>query len=316
MFEPTLAVELREKINSVFYEGRVIPRHTETQHFYEDAEDGVLYRSVTTKTSLLSKDIYKQIAADLAVDHIQQFMLSRDYDPEKISQIFSEAREAHIHNLKRAGSWGTDGHNLTDLFVSEWIKTGKQPEDIKAFIPAGLSNEGVCAGLSVQLFFNDYTLFPIVSEKKILSKKYKYAGTLDSLFLVGSVYKERDGRKDCKHNWFNKGSDKVACGLCGRQEELAISLLDWKTSNTIMRQYSYSVQVALYAQALKEMCGIKTENNWIVRMDKFQPKYEIGIIPDIKVAIQAGIAINNLSDFANDREQDIRPLIQKTIITL
>lgn len=317
MFTPALAVELREKINSVFYEGRVIPRHTEKQHFYEDVVDGQVYSSVTTKTGILSRAQYKDIASGIAVDYIQSRMMNlANMSPEEIADMFTKARGEHHVVLQQAADHGTFGHDIVDRYVQDWMMKGVRAPDIKEFITPEMSNQGICAGLSAMKFFDEYTVFPVVSEKKVLSKKHGYAGTLDTMFLVGSVYKEREGKKECKHNWFEKGSDKIACGLCGRQEVLELILVDLKTSNTIMDKYEYSAQTALYWLALKEMCQVNAKRIWILQLDKNQPKYTIGVIPDIKKAVNAGLAIVAVSDFANDKSQSIHPLNQKTRITL
>ena len=318
MFEPQLATKIREQIQTVFTDGRIVPRHTEHQHFYEDTVDGELYASVTTKTSLLSREHYKQMAADKAVDHIMEKMVMfSDMEPEQITEVFSYARQAHVHDLKRAGTWGTHGHDVVDRYVSAWIEHKDRPLDIKDFVVSEeTSNEGICAALSASKFFDDYTLFPIVSEKKIVSKKHKYAGTLDSLWCVGEVFQESHGDGSCRHNWFDKSHDKVACGLCGRVEKLSIMLGDWKTSNSVLGKHEYLLQISFYANALKEMCGVIPKKYWIVRLDKKSPHYEIVYLPDIKTATEAALAMNQVYDFTVDKEQALRPLRVKQIITL
>ncbi len=321
MFTPSLAIELRTKINEVFYPDRVVPRHTDTQHFYQDVEDGQIYASVTTKTSLLSRSFYKQMAADKAVDHIQSVMMSSDYNVDNIAETFAYAREAHVHDLKKAGTWGTHGHDLVDRYITAWIETGERPVDITAFKNEETSNEGVCAGLGAMQFFDTRTMFPIVSEKKVLSKKYGYAGTLDSLFLIGEVYKGRAGKASCEHNWMEKGKNKIACARCGRQEELVLTLCDWKTSNQIfgigpMSKFDYALQVMAYDGALKEMTGIKCKRQWIIRLDKTKPHFEVGVIADPKAAHKAFIAINDVSNFARRTAPPLEPLNKKEVITL
>lgn len=322
MFEPTLAKETREKIEAVLYDGRVVPRHTANQHFYEDVTDKELYASVTTKTSLLSREYYKQLAADKAVDYIQEHAYKfQSMTPEEISGVFSYAREAHVHDLNKAGMWGTHGHDMVDRYVRTWIEDKKRPLEIRGFATAETSNEGICAALSAMKFFDDYTLFPIVSEKKLISKKYKYAGTLDSLWVVGEVYKNREGDRTCEHIWFEKGKRKITCVHCGRTEELSIMLGDWKTSNQIFGmgtkgKFDYAMQVSAYAQALKELAKVHVQEHWIVRLDKQRPHYEVGFITDVKEATKAFVAINTVSDFARSPVMPITPLVQKRIITL
>lgn len=320
MFTPSFAIETRAKIEAVLYEGRVLPKHTETQHFYQDVEDGETYASVTTKTSLLSREYYKQMAADKAVDHIQsQMLLFAQMEPEQITSVFTYAREAHKHDLNRAGMWGTHGHDIVDRYVSEWIRSGEQPKDIRMFWNHDDSNEGKCASLAGEKFMHQYTMFPIASEKKVISKKHKYAGTLDSLWLIGDVKPEDQAR--CVHTWFEKGRNKIKCHTCGQVETLSIVLGDWKTSNQIfghgsMGKYEYAMQVAAYDIALIEMTGVKCKKHWIIRLDKQQPVYEIGYITDIKKARDAFLCINKVSDFARSRIAPLEPLNGKKIITL
>ncbi len=322
MFTPSLALEIRAKIDAVLYEGRVVPKHTEYQHFYQDTTDGETYASVTTKTSLLSREYYKQMAADKAVDHVQSAMIRfNSMEPEEITAVFTYAREAHKHDLNRAGMWGTHGHDIVDRYVSAWIATGEQPKDIRVFWNHDDSNEGKCASLAGEKFMHDYTMFPIASEKKVLSKKHRYAGTLDSLWLIGDVYKGKVGDVGCSHVWFEKGKDKISCEKCGRQEQLFLTLGDWKTSNQIfghgaMGKYEYAMQVAAYDIALIEMTGIKCKKHWIIRLDKQHPVYEIGYITDIKQARNAFLCINMVSDFARSRVAPLEPLNKKQIITL
>lgn len=321
MFVPTLAQELREKIATVFYDGRVVPKHTDTQHYYEDVQDGEVYASVTTKTSLLSRDYYKQLAADKAVEHIQAHITRFSVmEPEQITEVFTYAREAHVHDLNRAGMWGTHGHDTVDKYVDMWIKTNVQPKDMTEFF-GDVSNEGKCAALSAEKFMHDHTMFPLASELKVISKKHKYAGTLDSLWLVGEVYKGRIGEPRCNHWWFEKGKDKIKCDSCKREEKLSVLLGDWKTSNYIFgvgtkSKFDYALQVMAYAIALKEMAGIPCKKHWIVRLDKQKPHYEIGVITNPKLAAKTFLAMNDVSNFARSSTPPIEPLFKKQIITL
>lgn len=324
-FVPQLAIQLRKKIEEVFPDGRIAPRHTETQHFYEDTWDGEVYASVTTKTSLLSRDYYKQMAADKAVDLIKNHLLSHPNDwRDSIIEVLDEARVAHVHDLKRAGTWGTHGHDLVDKYVTSWINTGDRPANIKAFVTPEISNEGVCAGLSAVKFFDDHLMWPIASEKKIVSKNHKYAGTLDSLFLVAKTVHEGD--ETCEHEWLDVFSsdgvpDRIVCSRCRHIAKLNIVLCDWKTSNNIfgmgtMSKFDYALQVMAYAIALIELAEIECDDHWIIRLDKTSPKYEVGVIAEPKLAASAFLAMNEVSNFARATTPPINPLYQKEVIKI
>lgn len=322
MFTPSIATEIRQKIESVLYEGRVQPRHTEYQHFYEDTVDGEIYPSVTTKTGLLSREYYKQMAADKAVDHVQSALIRfNTMEPEEITAVFTYAREAHKHDLNRAGEWGTHAHDIMDRYTSEWIRIGVQPSDIKLFWNVDDSNEGKCASLAGEKFMREHTLFPIVSEKKVLSKKNRYAGTLDSLFLVGEVYKKRIGETSCNHQWFEKGRDNISCVKCGRQEKLILTLIDIKSSNKIygrgtMGKIDYTWQVLAYGMALKELCGVNPKRYWILQLNKQVPEYNIGYVVNPREAYQGFLAMNLISSLVYGKQDPILPVYQKDVIVL
>jgi hypothetical protein len=287
MKEPALAKEIRDKIDTVFYRGRVMPAHTAHEHFYQDTEDGSIYASVTTKTSLLGRKYYKQMAADKAVDHIQEGI----ENGEELATVFAEARLRHKVDLEQAGTWGTHGHDMVDGYVSKWISDGVRPADIRGFATKDTSPQGVCAALGAMKFFDDYKMYPIVSEKKVISKKHKYGGTLDSLWLVKV-----------------KGKWKLILG-------------DYKTSNQIygrgaMGKPDYGWQVMAYSKALEEMTGIKCNEHWIIRLDKNQPKYEIGYIANPRKSWRGFLAMNTISDEVRSKEDPILPLIKKERITL
>lgn len=319
---PSAVLEVRAAIEKAFYPGRIVPAHTEYEHYYKDTEDGAVYASVTTKTSLLSRKYYKQLAADKAVDHIQsKLMMMPSMSPEEITAVFSEARDMHVTDLNLAGLWGTHGHNTIDEYVKTWIDIGERPLiSIRNFCAPDVTPQGICAALSAEKFFNDHDLFPVVSEKKIVSKKYRYGGTLDSLWFIGDVYKGREGDRNCAHDWWEKGKNKLSCAKCAREITLVLLLGDWKTSNQIfgrgeMGKYDYAMQVAAYDGALREMCGVRPKRHWIIRLDKAHPHYEVGVIPEIKRAYKCFLGINMISEFARASDP-VMPLNKKTVITL
>lgn len=74
------------------------------------------------------------------------------------------------------------------------------------------------------------------------SHKHKYAGTIDAVAIRNTP------------------------------TSTGIVVLDWKTSNQIYSDYA--LQAAAYAKAWEEMNSQKVSEAWIIRMDKYQPKFE------------------------------------------
>lgn len=80
----------------------------------------------------------------------------------------------------------------------------------------------------------------LMSEEKLISEKYQYGGTLDA------VFKHKDGRT---------------------------ILLDVKTSNGMRDEYIH--QLAAYQQALTEEKGLKTDEVWVILLQKEHLTWEI-----------------------------------------
>jgi hypothetical protein len=316
MFEPTLAKNLRHAIMTVFYDGRVVPRHTEYEHFYEDTVDGQIYASVTAKTGILDKQHLKQWAANKAVESLVEFLETHsDYDPMELARAIEDAKYAHKKHLDIAASWGSASHDIVDTYVSLWME-GKRPLSIKDVIPEGTEPESISAALGAEKFFNEYTCFPIVSEKKIVSKRFNYAGTLDGLYLIGKVYKEREGDKNCEHDWWERGEDKIWCEKCQRTEELVLTLLDLKTSNQILDKRDYAWQVACYGMTLTEMVGIKPKQYWILQILKNKPDYVVGVVSRPKDMYKEFLMANELHNRISDGGETVVPLKKKNVIKL
>lgn len=316
MFVPSLAKNLRTAIATVFYDGRVVPRHTEYEHFYEDTVDGQIYASVTAKTGILDKVHLKQWAANKAVESLVEFIENnRDYEGFEFLKAIETAKNAHKYHLDQAASWGSAAHDIVDTYVGLWID-GNKPSSIKEVIPEGTAPESISAALGAEKFFNEYTCFPIVSEKKIVSKKYHYGGTLDGLYLIGEVYKDRKGDKDCEHEWWERGSDKIWCEKCNRTEELVLTLLDLKTSNLIMDKRDYGWQVACYGHTLTEMVGIKPKQYWILQILKNKPDYVIGVVSRPKDMYKEFLMANELHNRISDGGETVIPLKKKNIVKL
>lgn len=315
MYTPSLVTELRQNITTVFYDGRVVPRHTDTEHYYEDTEDGELYPSVTARTGILEKAHLKQWAANQAVDSMLMFLGSRsDYEPHELAEAAREARDAHKKRLDQASNWGTEAHDLVDRYVTLWIN-GERPASIKDLASPTTSGEAIAAALGAERFYHTHTLFPIVSEKKIISKKHKYGGTLDTLFVLGQPTK-RKGNSHCQHEWADKGKNKIHCLNCQREEDLVLLLLDLKTSNTVYNQYTYANQLAGYNLALKEMARVAPKLHWILQVKKNRPDYEVAVVRDIKHAEAGFLMMNQLAQYIESIDTPLVPLKQKNIIKL
>lgn len=311
--------ELQAKIKTVFYEGRVIPCHTQYEHFYKDKEDGEIYPSVTGVVGILEKSYLKQWAVNRGVEYVRDWAIKMPViNRIDLYEVLERSKTAHKERLEEASLWGTDGHNVVDKYVEQWIHRGKQPtESILDLAAKDISLEGKCAALGAEKFFNKHTLFPIISEEKILSKKHKIGGTLDSLWLIGEVYKRREGDKHCKHDWMGnlKNDNDIVCSQCQRHEKLSLILIDLKTSNQITT-IEYALQVSTYSAILTEMCKIKPKIHWILQLNKNRPDYTIGVVEDVMKHAKAFLHAFELFKYKKKETEPVKMLKVKTVVKL
>lgn len=312
-----LQEELRNKINSVFYEGRVIPAHTEYEHFYKDKEDGEIYPSVTGVLGVIEKRYLKQWAVNRGVEYVRDWAINMPViNRVDLYEVLERSKIAHKTILETASMWGTDGHNVVDEYVKLWIETGKEPTcSILDLASIDISNEGKCAALGAEKFFNKHTLFPIVSEKKILSKKHKIGGTLDSLWLIGEAYNRQEGDKHCLHEWAEQGNGDIVCSKCTRREKLTLILIDLKTSNQI-NSLEFAIQCSTYSSILTEMCAIKPKIHWILQLNKNKPDYTIGVIDNISRHAKIFLHTYELFKHQKKETEPVKMLKQKTVVKL
>ena len=313
----TLQNQIRDKINSVFYEGRVIPCHTKYEHFYKDKEDGEIYPSVTGVLSIISKPYLKQWAVNRGVEYVRDWAINMPViNRIDLYDVLERSKTVHKERFEEASIWGTDGHDVVDRYVDMWITCGKRPTNsILDLAAKDISLEGKCAALGAEKFFNKHTLFPIVSEKKILSKKHKIGGTLDSLWLIGETYNRHEGDKHCSHEWTEKSNGDIVCSLCKRQEKLSLILIDLKTSNQIT-SIDYALQVSTYSAILNEMCGVKAKTHWILQLNKNKPDYTIGVVDNVMKHAKAFLHAYGLFQHIQSNSEPVKMLKVKTVIKL
>jgi len=185
--------------------------------------DGTEYPSVTTVLSILDKgENLLSWSAEQACKYISQNLNSG----MSLDVLFENARINFKAVRDEAGDIGSEVHGLIEQNIKgQWVDTKNlRPESRKAFFA----------------FLNwrrEHKVNFIHLEMTVYSKKFAYAGTLDTVL-------EYEGKR-------------FVC--------------DWKTSGSIYD--TFPLQVASYREAAKEM-GIHTDGEIIVRLDKNTGKFE------------------------------------------
>ncbi len=304
--------ELRSVISKGIPHGLVVPEHDETGHYYRHTETDEKYASVTTKAGILEAPHLKRWAASEAVKYIDKHWDTITTDNKE--EVFKAAVLAHQDQFEEAGDIGSEGHDIVDKYLKQWMKTGVAPKDITKLI-VGEDYRLWAISRSAEMFCKDFNVLPLASEMYVASTRYKFGGTLDSIMLVARIVRKGDSR--CEHNWMWSATNPLAgrCVECDRKFIQEPMLVDWKTSNSIDKP-EYAMQVSAYWWAVYEMTGIRLKGILIVRLDKKQAKYQVMQVVHRPSAFAAFRASSKIYDWLTNQEEKLAPLVAKERISL
>jgi|AntAceMinimDraft_8_1070364.scaffolds.fasta_scaffold24058_3 hypothetical protein len=207
------------------YNGKEKITFDENRHIFYDGEGNKLL-SVTAATGVIDKS---GALMGWAVKMMGLYLLDQKLKGNKIitEGLINEAKREYRRLKTEAADIGTEIHE----WVSDWILK-KNPE-----MP---DNEKVVNGIMAFLKFQKEHKFKwIESERYIFSKKYRYAGILDSI--------AKEGNK--------------------------LILVDFKSSNGIYDSMRF--QVSGYKIAWEEETGKKIDERMILRFGKNDGEFEI-----------------------------------------
>lgn len=222
-------------IQNTLYDGEVKLTFESFRHQYK--HNDTVIPSVTTILSIMNKPALVSWAANTAINAVkEQILPGVAYDELQLQNIFESSRIAHAKRKTDAGNYGT--------FVHDWIQAyieGKNPE-----LPVNKLLENSVINFLAWVEQNKVKF--IVSEQIIFSRKYEYAGKLDTICTInGELY-----------------------------------LMDWKTSNRIY-PLEMGAQLAAYKMAREEEFGEKYKGVGIVRIDKENGSLQIWKFEDTKI---------------------------------
>lgn len=206
------------------YNGDITLEFNETTHTYT-IDDKIIY-GVTSIVGVLDKPALIYWAVGKAIEFLQRALKpGMIIDEVNLPSLLEGAKTAHRKHLKDAGDIGTAVHEYLEKYLKAGINKEKLPE-----LPV---NKNIRAGVKAVIdWAKENNVKFLASERKIYSKKYGYAGTLDALAEVNGK----------------------------------LAIVDFKTSNGIYDDMF--LQTAAYARAIEEEDGKKIEECWILRIPK------------------------------------------------
>lgn len=255
-----------------FYNGDITLRFDKENHAYHlMMADGTseIQDGVTTASNILDHSMYlmpwavKMMYLKL-LKTVPRMILPPPLDPAQsmemefvksipwveFDKIAQEAKSAHREHFEDAGDVGDAAHKWLEESIKHAIKHNDGIVE-KMHPTAPVDERSVSCGLAAFKWMQSHNVRWLRTERKVYSRKYKYAGTMDGLAIVDSC-------------------DNPAC--CHKFFIDQLSLIDWKSSNHLRIEYLY--QTAAYQQAEQEEFGKEIRARWILRLGKEDGEFE------------------------------------------
>lgn len=271
-----------------FYNGTVELEFDDATHTYYREINGVLVPQpgVTHVCHILDHSVYlmpwacKMMAVKLFRTMPTKDGLIPQMPWGKFVQLVEESKNARTERFEHAADIGNLAH--------DWLQTAIQAaidenDGIVTAIPE-LENEQAqnCARAALD-WMEKHNVRWLKTERKIYSKQYGFAGTMDGLATVDSCT-----NPICCPRWFI--------------DEL--SIIDWKTSNYLQAEYLY--QTAAYQHAYQEEFGADIDSRWILRLGKEDGKFEPWYETDFEQDFAAFLACLELYKMHKSVDQRLR----------
>lgn len=169
----------------------------------------------------------------------------------ELDQLMKEAKTARDEELDTAGEIGHIAHDWIEKYIKASL-TGDQGrvEELLAKFPVDERAKNAC--LAALEWMAAHNVRWLGTERRVYSKKYKFAGTMDGLALVDSCTDELC----CRHEFKDR-----------------MTITDWKTSNYLYIEFL--MQTAAYWQAhTEEFPDQVITDRWIIRLGKEDAEFD------------------------------------------
>jgi hypothetical protein len=259
-----------EKFNGMtepyfFYDGTIELQYEPKDHVYYRIIDGefVAQDGVTTVVHIIDKSDAlipwgcKMMAAKLlstaptmTLPTGEKVIPQASY--EDFEKLVLASKNAHKEKLDEAASVGHEAHAWIERYIKAVLATGPaslQTQEILANLPEEPRANNCCQ--AALRWMRAHNVRWRCTERKIYSREFEYAGTMDGLALVDSC------------------GDSLCCPFSFKDR---LSVIDWKTSNYLYLEYL--LQTAAYQYAYIEETKEAVEDRWIIRLGKDDGEFD------------------------------------------
>ena len=240
-----------------FYNNEITIRYDIKNHKYLLLENGELKEvpSVTQIVHIIDKSnalvpwAVKMMQAKL-VRTVNNYSTSIEgwdayFKQNDLEEWISQAKSAHKEELDTAADIGHIAHGWIERYIKAVINGDKlSPE-----FPEHPKAASCC--MAALDFISRHNIRWICTERKVYSRKWGYAGTLDGMCRADSC------------------TDKHCCPRAFKDR---LCLIDWKSSNHLYVEYV--LQTAAYQHAWQEENNEKIDDRFIIRLGKDDGEFE------------------------------------------
>lgn len=286
-----------------FYDGSVTLHFDPGPHVYfryDEEGNRVNVDGVTTVLDVINKPFLKSWAAKVAIEFVKDAMLLPDggfkqFSTEEFMAMLHEAKGQHKVHLDKAGNIGHIAHNIMEDSIKFAIEhTDGIILELKKLPTEDTPANGMAVNCANHAFewAKRHNVRWIATERKVYSKEFDVAGTMDGLCIVDSC----DDLKCCRGRVFH---DRKA-------------IADFKSSNQLADSYAYQVAIYLFCQT--EEFGEYIPDRWVLRLGKTEGDFEPWYLPadyfaqDLEAFLSALKLHRSLKEITERRQNDAREL--------
>ena len=255
---------LRKKIKERIPSDYIVLKPGE-HHVYYSPITGEDYVSVTTRLHVISNPMYHNRNMNRAMEYLYEH--HNEITTVNKDDIFKAAKARPQELLEHAGGVGTRAHEIISDYLQEWINTNNKPGTLIQVLEGlkGRPKETDFAVWSAVRSFENWlaenpTFIPLATELKVWSPKYRIAGTLDAIGMLG--------------------------------EDIVI--LDFKTSAVLIDDYH--LQVGAYWGCFRELTHYTPKRGIIIKLDKEHGIPETEEVPDLKDRFHDFVKVSDIFD--------------------
>ena len=247
------------------YNGKITLEFDTAKHIY--SVNGKIVYGCTNIVGIINKPALMYWAVNQAIGNLAEALKPGvKYDEVQLKNMLEEAKKMHTKTKDAAADLGTMIHE----WIEKYLKAGLSKQPLPK-LPINLEMKTAIKGFLEWTKENKVKF--ISSERRIYSKKYKYAGTLDAEAMVNGK----------------------------------LAIVDFKTSNAFYPEYF--LQATAYQQAREEEADKKYNGVYIVRFaknkDTKQPLFEVKKSENFEGHLRVFLACLKIYQFqqANKKEQ-------------